>query len=138
MEELRDFLAADLVPAFEVVGTNKIASAEDIVHGPRLLHTRAHGTTGKDWIVTAGLDQQGPRRDETGEIVHFTELRKTRHEVARAVRHGQNAVLECREVAADDAGPDPLIYARGEQRVHAASGYAHGAQASHVNVVARL
>ena len=86
----------------------------------------------------ASFHQQWARGDEADQIVHFTEFSQARHIVAGAVRHGEDAVLEGRVVAADHAGADALVNTGGEEGVHAAARNAHRAEATSVELGAGL
>jgi len=89
---------ADLVPAGEIIRFELIRSLEDLVNLAGFYDAFFHRKMGEDGIAVGRFYQHGARGDQGGQVVHFTEVSQPGHEIAQAVMHGQNTILEGAEV----------------------------------------
>ena len=68
------------------------------------------------FVLLPRLDEQRPRRDQAGDVVHLRPVQNARHVVVDAMRQAADAVAKCVQVAADERRLDPRLE-RGREHV---------------------
>ena len=102
--------ATDLMAALEIVSFDLVCRIEDTVDLPRSGNAPLDGGDGEDRVAGSGFDEQRARRDQADQVVHFAELPQPGDDIARAVVHRQDAVLEGAVISANDARLDAVSY----------------------------
>lgn len=111
-----------------------LSSTEDLINFLRAMVAVNAGFDGEDRVFLASLGEERTRRDESGDVVHFSPIQDSGNVVIDTVRDAHDAGPECIQVATDHGGRDAWLERGAEERTCAAAGNADHADAFRVEV----